>query len=145
MQTIRPNLKSLLTGGCIAGLLALVGLSIHHAYAKQKEIRLSNELLASFEREIASIDTSIYPAYVGIYRLEPDFNIAITTDAGRLYAQGSNQIRVEIFPASKATFFNNYTEALITFEPPADAQTGRFILRQKNKIRHGVKIRPASA
>ncbi len=134
------ELKSAVFGIAAATVVVLVVLSAFDSYQRQREIDASNELLVSFEREIANVNPSIYAAYVGMYQLEPDFNISITSDGERLFAQGSNQIRVEIFPGSESTFFNDYTEALITFEKPMQGATNQFVLRQKNKIRYGRRL-----
>ena len=134
------NLKSALIGIAATTIAALVVLSAFDSYQRQRDIDASNQLLANFERQIADVNPGIYPAYVGVYRLEPDFNIAITSDGDRLFAQGSNQIKVEIYPASESTYFNDYTEALIVFEKPAQGVTNQFVLHQINKIRHGRRI-----
>ncbi len=134
------NLKSALIGIAATTIAALVVLSAFDSYQRQRDIDASNQLLANFERQIADVNPGIYPAYVGVYQLEPDFNIAITSDGDRLFAQGSNQIKVEIYPASESTYFNDYTEALIVFEKPAQGVTNQFVLHQINKIRHGRRI-----
>ncbi len=136
----RVNLKSALIGIAATTIAALVVLSAFDSYQRQRDIDASNQLLANLERQIADVNPGIYTAYVGVYRLEPDFNIAITSDGDRLFAQGSNQIKVEIYPASESTYFNNYTEALIVFEKPAQGVTNQFVLHQINKIRHGRRI-----
>ena len=134
------NLKSAFAGIAAATVIALIVLSALDSYQRKREIQASNQLLASFDRQIADVSPSIYPAYVGLYQLEPDFNIAITSDGERLFAQGSNQIRVEIFPASESTYFNDYTEALIIFDAPTQGTTNQFVLHQKNRIRYGRRI-----
>jgi len=60
-----------------------------------------------------------------------------------LFAQGSNQRKVELFPVDEQTYFNNFTEALITFETEtaADVTAVReFTLRQASRVRTGVRV-----
>ncbi len=134
------NIKSILVGLVVVSLATLVGFSLFSSYQRSQEIAVSNQLLASFERQVVEVSPDTYKAYVGRYQLEPDFNIVITTDGRKLFAQGSNQIRVEIFPASESIYFNEHTEALIIFEPPEQGISNIFTLRQMNKIRYGKRI-----
>ncbi|MEM7002513.1 MAG: hypothetical protein AAF529_17120 [Pseudomonadota bacterium] len=119
--------------------LVLVVLSFYEANRAQREIVASNALLAQVERKPVPIDTGVYAQYAGRYQLEPDFYINITTFDQRLYAQGSNQVRVEIFPLDESTYFNEFTEALITFVVSAEGRSERIVVRQINKVRQGVR------
>ena len=134
------NMRSLAAATTVGTIATLACLSFYHSYQQRLEIAASNELLAGFQRDVVKVNPSVYKHYVGLYQLEPDFNIAITSDGERLFAQGSNQIRVELYPASESTFFNNYTEALIVFEAPNQGETHQFVLHQINQIRHGRRI-----
>lgn len=133
-------MQKVLVGIAVAILLTLVTLSIYNASERRTKIQLSNEMLASLQRTPAAVNPVVYSTYVGVYEIEPDFNITITTDGEHLFAQGSNQIRVELFPANQTTFYNEYTEALITFEPHASGKSKRFMLQQINQLREGNRI-----
>lgn len=124
----------------IALVLVLITLSFYESFIKRREISNSNEMLASIERRVVAVDGGRYQQYTGIYQLEPRFNLSISTEDQRLFAQGSNQIRVEIFPASQDTYFNTYTNALITFHTNGEGETSTLTLRQIDKIRQGKKI-----
>lgn len=132
--------KTLLAGAMLACLAILVILSFYDSFGKRRAIATSNALISTLERREIAVDPQKYDQYVGIYQLEPRFYITISTDGERLFAQGSNQIRVEIHPASVDTYFNDYTNALIVFQTDAGGGTSRFTLRQPNKIREGKKI-----
>ena len=119
--------------------LVLVGLSFYEANRAQREIAVSNAMLAQVERQPVQIDTGVYARYAGRYQLEPDFYINITTVDQRIYAQGSNQVRVEIFPLDERTYFNEFTEALITFVVSAEGRSEQIVVRQINKVRQGVR------
>ena len=134
------SIKATLLGISAVTVAVLVLASIYESSKQQAKVRVSNELLASFERKTVLIDPRIHAAYVGLYQVEPDFNIEITTDGQQLFAQGTNQRRVEIYPADERVFFNHHTEALITFDAPVGGKTHRFLLQQVNQIRDGKRI-----
>jgi hypothetical protein len=82
------------------------------------------------DRKVASVDPKLYGAYVGEYELAPQFILAITTDAGRIFAQATGQPRVEIFPESEVDYFLTVTDAQITFVKDADGHVNQLVLHQ---------------
>ena len=134
----RVRTPALVTSGLF--LLLMISLSFYTQYQARQEIVASNQMLATLERKVADVDPAVYAAYVGTYQLDPDFYISITTNDAQLYAQGTNQIRVELFPLNEQSYFNNYTEAVITFDSPSGGSSGQFILRQIDAIRLGQRI-----
>jgi hypothetical protein len=82
------------------------------------------------DRKEVPVDPRIFGAYVGEYELAPQFILAITTDAGRLFAQATGQPKVEIFPESEVDFFLKVTEAQITFVKDSGGRAGQLILHQ---------------
>ena len=133
-------MQRLFVGIASVAICALVALSAIDAMENQARIDESNQGLATFDRSRADIDPTIYQSYIGRYQLDPRFNIEISSDGEKLYAQGTGQRRVELFPANKNTFYNKYTEALITFESPTDGSSQRFMLQQINQLREGVRL-----
>lgn len=125
-------------GGVALLALIPVSLAFKHEFDLNRAVRESNEFISTFPRVQQTIDPTLFENYVGTYQLEPRFNIRITTDGKQLYARGTNQIRVKLYPGNEATFFNDHTEALITFsgEQPAESIT----LRQLNRLRQGNRI-----
>ena len=134
----RVRTPALVTSGLF--LLLMISLSFYTQYQARQEIVASNQMLATLERKVADVDPAVYAAYVGTYQLDPDFYISITTNDAQLYAQGTNQIRVQLFPLNEQSYFNNYTEAVITFDSPSGGSSGQFILRQIDAIRLGQRI-----
>jgi len=82
------------------------------------------------DRKVASVDPKLYEAYVGEYELAPQFIVAITTEAGRIFAQATGQPRVEIFPESEVDYFLTVTDAQITFVKDADGRVSQLVLHQ---------------
>lgn len=126
------------------GLVLVVGgltvFAIYAGFQESQQIDASNRLLVSVERRVVLVDPGIYEGYAGMYKLEPRFNIEITSSHDRLYGKGTNQVRVELFPASETTFFNEFTDALITFHPDANSHVSEFTLRQRGRVRTGKRV-----
>ena len=132
-------MKKALVGGVTLLALIPVGLAFKHEFDLKRSIRESNEFISAFTRVPQNVDPALFTNYLGAYQLEPRFRIEITTDGKHLYAQGTDQIRVKLYPGDEQTFFNDYTEALLTFsdEQPAESMT----LRQLNRLRQGYRIK----
>ncbi len=62
-----------------------------------------------------TIDPARYDAYVGTYRLAPDFELTIFRDGDSLFAQATGQDRLEILPESEHRFFTKLVDAQISF------------------------------
>ena len=132
-------MKKALMGGVTLLALIPVSLAFKHEFDLNRAVRESNAFISAFPRVQKTIDPTLFENYTGTYQLEPRFSIEITTDGKNLYAQGTNQIRVKLYPGDEQTFFNDYTEALLTFsdEQPAESMT----LRQLNRLRQGNRIK----
>ena len=62
-----------------------------------------------------TIDPARYDAYVGTYRLAPDFELTIFRDGDSLFAQATGQERLEIVPEAEHRFFTKLIDAQISF------------------------------
>jgi hypothetical protein len=65
-------------------------------------------------REIA-VDPAIYNDYPGHYQLWPGFIITITNENNHLMSQATGQVKFELFPEGRNTFFAKITELQVTF------------------------------
>lgn len=92
------------------------------------------------ERTAVKIDTKVYDAYVGRYALSPAFVITVTREGDRLFAQATNQPRLEIFPQSETAFFYEVVDAQITFERDASGKATALVLHQNNRDQRGPRI-----
>jgi hypothetical protein len=93
------------------------------------------------DRKVAPVDPKIYGAYVGEYELAPQFILAITTDAGRIFAQATGQPKVEIFPETEVDYFLTVTDAQITFVKDAEGRVSQLVLHQGGRDVPAKKIR----
>ncbi len=78
--------------------------------------------------------------YVGRYELQPGFVIAVTREGTQLFAQGTGQPRVEIFPSSETTFYLNVVEARVTFHTDGDGPATSLTLHQNGQATKGKRI-----
>lgn len=56
-------------------------------------------------RVAVQLDPAIYNAYPGSYRFSPAFKVVVTREGDRLFAQATDQPRVELLPESETRFF----------------------------------------
>jgi len=61
------------------------------------------------------VDEKVLESLVGVYQLAPNFNIAVTRESTRLFAQATGQSKFELFPNSSHEFYLKVVEARIIF------------------------------
>jgi CubicO group peptidase (beta-lactamase class C family) len=79
--------------------------------------------------------------YVGEYQLMPGFNIAITREGQRLFAQATGQDRLELFAEKPARFFMKVVAADIEFYPDGTAKAPRLVLFQGGQEMEGKRVK----
>lgn len=62
-----------------------------------------------------AIDPHRLDDYVGRYQITPTFGLQITKDKDRLFAQGTNQPKILLYPETDTTFFSAEIDAKIRF------------------------------
>jgi CubicO group peptidase (beta-lactamase class C family) len=82
------------------------------------------------EHKEAAIDATLFDGYVGRYQLAPNFVLTITREGDKLFAQATNQIRLQIFPEGARDFFYKVVDAQITFETDKDGRATGLVLHQ---------------
>ncbi|HVS16636.1 MAG TPA: serine hydrolase [Thermoanaerobaculia bacterium] len=65
--------------------------------------------------ERVELDPAIYDRYVGVYELQPGFDLTVTRDGDRLITQATGQGPIEIFPTSETEFFAEAIDARLRF------------------------------
>ncbi|MFN3969477.1 serine hydrolase [Flavobacterium sp.] len=87
---------------------------------ERKEITLTNEQLQKF---------------IGVYEIQPGFEITISTDKDQLFAQLTGQQALPIFAENETQFFLKVVDAQIHFVPnETGAINGLVLLQNGNKI-----------
>jgi CubicO group peptidase (beta-lactamase class C family) len=93
----------------------------------KKEIQLSAEILKK---------------YIGTYQLAPTFFIKITVEGNQIFAQATNQPKIELFAASEDNFFLKVVAANVTFEIDATTKMPLSLtLEQGGGKTKGLKIK----
>ena len=91
-------------------------------------------------RQPAAIDTAVYAAYEGTYSLRSNFQVEISQEDGRLFAQGTQQAKVEFFPASETVFYNEITPMLLRFDSADEGVVRGFDALEAGRTRRAVRI-----
>lgn len=85
------------------------------------------------EAETAELSPEVLERYVGTYQLQPGFTIEITREGDRLFGQGTNQPRFELFAQSEDRFFLKAVNAQIEFHDYEDGEADTFTLFQNGE------------
>jgi CubicO group peptidase (beta-lactamase class C family) len=88
----------------------------------------------------ATVEDKILDTYVGKYQLRPSFEISITKEGGRLYAQATNQPRHELFAESATKFFMKAVDDRILFVKNEQGSPEKLILFQNGQEMPGKRI-----
>ena len=91
------------------------------------------EVTLPSDRKVAAIDPAILPEYEGVYALQPQFKITITSEDGRLFGQATGQGKNELFPESTDRFFLKTVDAQIAFTREEDGAVTELTLFQNGR------------
>ena len=87
-------------------------------------------------QKTAVVDEATMASYEGEYQLTPNFGLTITLDKGSLWAQGSNQGKIQIFPESQTLFYAKVVNAKIEFIEE-EGKVDMLILHQNGQKMEG--------
>jgi len=91
----------------------------------------TSEPLAPERVALAVADTTPWAAFVGAYALAPGFDLVVTREAGRLFAQLTGQARLELFAEGDDRFFFAEVDAQVEFRRVAPGgAVNALVLRQ---------------
>ncbi len=93
------------------------------------------------ERKIAAVDPKIFQKLTGDYELMPGFVMSITTEAGKIYAQATNQPRLEIYPESEYKYFLKVVDAQLEFTKDAKGNVTTLTLFQGGAKMPGNRVK----
>ena len=96
-------------------------------YKKSIELNPANtngkDAIKRLEQPAVTVDSATLDKYVGTYALAPGFNLAITREGDKLFAQATGQSRVELAADSATEFHILAVKASITFAPDGSTLT----------------------
>lgn len=82
------------------------------------------------ERQAAKVDPAIFDDYVGVYELQPGFQLVVTREGDRLFVQPTGQPKREIFPESETGFFLKEVDARFVFVRGEGGRAESAVLHQ---------------
>lgn len=93
------------------------------------------------ERKEISLPAEISSQYIGVYEIQPGFNIEISVRENRIYGLATGQGEFELFAEEKDEFFLKVTPADIHFKRNAAGTVESLILFQGGQEMPGKKIK----
>lgn len=91
------------------------------------------------EKESIVLDPNTIKDYIGTYELNPGFNIVITTEGNRIFAQATGQPKIEIFGEDKDAFFLKVVPAKLIFTRDTSNLVTHVTLHQGGQQVKGAK------
>jgi tetratricopeptide (TPR) repeat protein len=88
----------------------------------------------------ATVEEKLLDTYVGKYELRPSFEISITREGARLYAQATGQPRHELYAESERKFFMKAVDDRIVFVKNEQGNPEKLILFQNGREMQGKRI-----
>lgn len=91
------------------------------------------------EKAAVSVPQSLLDSYTGIYNLFPNFDLAVSTREGRLFAQATGQPEFELFAESERRFFLKVVDAQVDFLPAVGGEVKEMVLHQGGQDMKGTR------
>jgi D-alanyl-D-alanine-carboxypeptidase/D-alanyl-D-alanine-endopeptidase len=93
------------------------------------------------ERKEIAVDPGVFDAYVGEYRLAPNFVLAITKEGQQLFLQATGQPRLRLHPEAETEFFILEADAQVSFVKDSAGKVGQLILHQGGRDQKAERIK----
>jgi D-alanyl-D-alanine-carboxypeptidase/D-alanyl-D-alanine-endopeptidase len=93
-----------------------------------------------YQAKEIKVDEAILQTYTGTYELAPGFNIVVTRDGSRLFAQATGQSQFEIFPKSDNEFYLKAVQASVVFSQNAEGVVN-MTLHQGGQAMPGKRVK----
>ncbi|HEY6271516.1 MAG TPA: DUF4440 domain-containing protein [Terriglobales bacterium] len=94
--------------------------------------------------EPGKTDTSVFPEYVGKYRLAPGVEMTVTADGGQLYAQRGARPKELLIPEGENIFFRKGVEGRRLFHYGDNGKVDALIDRRNNEDIVWKKVQPGN-
>ncbi len=129
-----PILK--LTAATVAVGLVLL-LIFSNQYSRSSEY---SRVMETITLNRVPINSNLLIEYAGRYQLKVGFEVSVTQEDGRIFAQATDQQRVEFYPASETVFFNEITPLLMKFERDDNGAVEHFLALEPGRNRVASRI-----
>jgi beta-lactamase regulating signal transducer with metallopeptidase domain len=93
--------------------------------------------------DVVAVDAKVLAGYAGRYALASIATMTITAEDGRLFAQLTNQPKLEIFASAPKEFFWKVVDAQVSFQVGPDGQTTGLVLHQNGRDVAMPRVNPA--
>lgn len=107
----------------------------------KKSIGVETDKKPIEEKEAITLAKEILIKYVGVYELQPSFQIEIEMQNDHLFAKATGQPPVELFAEAEHSFFIKEIDAQIVFNLDTDGTVKSLTFSQGGKKMEGRKIR----
>ena len=97
------------------------------------------------EHKVARVDPKVYDAYVGRYRVTPDLVLTVTRDGDRLFAEPTDQPKLEILPESETEFFLKVADVTLTFVKDDKGMATHVVVHQGGRDQKAKRLDPDEA
>ncbi len=108
--------------------------------AKEMLAKLGVEVDESLGAEI-EVAPEILAGYVGTYEINPGFEIAITLEGTKLFAQATGQPKIEIFAQTEVRFFLKVVQAELEFRVGEDGVADQVTLFQGGRAAPAKRVK----
>jgi CubicO group peptidase (beta-lactamase class C family) len=92
------------------------------------------------DEKIISIDKALYALYTGKYDFGNNMIITVSTENDKLFAQATNQPKLEILPVSETEFTLREINARLTFVKEPDGKVNKFIFDMAGQKKDVVRL-----
>jgi CubicO group peptidase (beta-lactamase class C family) len=92
-------------------------------------------------QSVATLDPKVYAPYLGRYQISPGLLVAVTSDEGKLFAQGTNQPKVQLYPVSKTRFFVTEADVEMTFLPDDKGEVSEVVVNANGQEVKAKRVR----
>lgn len=86
------------------------------------------------ERVAITLDEQTLEKYPGVYELSPRFRLTVTRDGQRLFVQGTDQPKGEVFAETQRQFFSRDVDAQFEFHVEGDRATSLTLYQKGRQI-----------
>ncbi len=90
--------------------------------------------------EVVEVDPAVLQKYAGSYQVSADMTVAITAEAGHLYAELPGNPKFELFPSSETEFFAKIADIKLHFEAGADGAVTELVIQESGQEIHAAKV-----
>ncbi|MBC8047964.1 MAG: serine hydrolase, partial [Fimbriimonadaceae bacterium] len=88
-----------------------------------------------------TVDEKILKTYNGTYQLAPGFDLVITTEANKIFAQGTGQDKLELFAETETRFFLKVLDAQVEFNKDSTNTITALTLFQGGQVMEALKTK----